>query len=251
MELFVLVLVGVLPLSAQPPPPPAAASDNYAIWYDVLDGGGQFSSSALYQQVGSVEGFSGTEKDLNLVAECQTGWCAAVSTPPEVRPADVAHLQGQYLTIPIKLLFGNAVDPEAGDLELVAFQPVSFSGAQLVLTNQSILFTPAPGYEGNDQFSYIAQDINGATVTSWFLFRTVRSEAPQLSPIPDMQLFSAGRLKIQLVGIPGYSYQVQVSDNLTDWTTFQTVVADLLGRFQVDDSAVFAHPRRYYRALSP
>ena len=251
MTPVLLPLAGVFSLRAQLPPPPAAASASYAIWYDVLDGGGRRASSKRYQQVGSFEGFAGTGEDSNLVVECRTGWGATLSNPPDLRPNAVAHLPGQSLMIPLGLLSDNAVDPEMGGLELLAIQPVSSSGAELVLSNQSILFTPTPGYEGNDQFTYTFQDINGATGTSWLFVHTVKLDASELPPIFDVRLSSGGRVEIQLVGVPGYSYHVQASDDLNHWTTMQTVAADSLGRFQAEDFGVGTQGQRFYRTIAP
>jgi hypothetical protein len=51
---------------------------------------------------------------------------------------------------------------------------------------------------------------------------------------------------MSFAGIPGYKYDVQVSTNLTDWTTLWTTNAPAGGVFEFNDPAA-PQPNAYYR----
>jgi hypothetical protein len=57
-------------------------------------------------------------------------------------------------------------------------------------------------------------------------------------------------LALTLMGAAGYSYLLQASSNLLDWTPIATLV-NTNGEVQFTDSEIARLGHRFYRALSP
>ena len=63
-------------------------------------------------------------------------------------------------------------------------------------------------------------------------------------PLPD------GQERLQVQGLSGRPYVIQVSSNLTDWVSVSTNVSDT-GTIQWTDSQAANFPSRFYRAITP
>ena len=66
-----------------------------------------------------------------------------------------------------------------------------------------------------------------------------------LTPLPD------GNMEIQASGIPGYTYWIQASTNLSTWDVIGTNVATTNGIILFDDLTATNHPSRFYRTAQP
>jgi hypothetical protein len=58
-------------------------------------------------------------------------------------------------------------------------------------------------------------------------------------------LLSSGQFQFTVTGVPDFTYAVQVSTNLTDWTTIETNTSP----FVSTDTNVFDFPNHFYRVL--
>ena len=63
-------------------------------------------------------------------------------------------------------------------------------------------------------------------------------------PLPD------GQERLQVQGLSGRQYVIQVSSNLADWVSVSTNVSDT-GTIQWTDSQAANFPSRFYRAITP
>jgi hypothetical protein len=98
----------------------------------------------------------------------------------------------------------------------------------------------------DDQFSYTVTDGFGGT-SSAVITLTVGSSngvGGQASGIA----FTGGTASMNFAGIPGYTYNVQVSTDLVTWTTIYTTNAPVGGVFQFTDNAA-PTPDAFYRLM--
>jgi hypothetical protein len=105
------------------------------------------------------------------------------------------------------------------------------SGAQTL----SVVFTPADTVD----YSSVTNSVN----------LQVNAPPAQLMSIDASSLSTAGA-KLTMPGVPGQSYQIQASSNLTEWVAVTNVTADSSGTIQITDSAAATMPQRFYRAVT-
>ena len=80
---------------------------------------------------------------------------------------------------------------------------------------------------------------------------TVRpASAAPANPVSVTQLPN-GHMRLNMVGIPGRTYLVQVSSDLMTWSTLTTMSAGANGEFQYEDTDAANHPQRFYRLNLP
>jgi hypothetical protein len=107
------------------------------------------------------------------------------------------------------------------------------TAASLVLTNVTL------GQAGS--YAVLVTNVAGSTNSSTAVLTVYATAAATLgSPVS----FSDGRFQFSLTGVPGYSYAVLGSSNLSDWTSLQTNVSP----FTFADTNAGAFPARFYRA---
>ena len=64
----------------------------------------------------------------------------------------------------------------------------------------------------------------------------------------ELRLTSAGHFQLEIVGVPGRSYAIEASTNLSNWTPLTTLTNVAASTLFHDPEAVL-HPRRFYRVL--
>ena len=206
--------------------PDFETQSNYAVRVRTSDQGG-----LLFEQQ-----FSITITDAN---DAPTFSGYAVSTPYQT--AASASL-GKLLT--------KAADVEGDALSVTAAGPTSAQGGTAVLQASSILYTPATGFSGTDTFPITITDARGASVIGTVTVTVQPNAGIGLNP-PVITVLSGGRIGLGFQGIPGRSYQIQRSINLTDWTTLTTVTASLTNGAVnfIDESP--PQPNGYYWLRKP
>jgi hypothetical protein len=143
-------------------------------------------------------------------------------------------------------LLTNATDVYNYPLSLAAVG-VSANGITLVITPASPAYveysSPNPA---DDQFSYTVTDGLGDT-SSGVITLLAGSSAGLGGQISSVG-FTGGVASMTFAGLPGYSYQVQVSTDLSNWTTIWTTNAPSSGVFQFSDNAA-PMPTAFYRLM--
>jgi hypothetical protein len=66
----------------------------------------------------------------------------------------------------------------------------------------------------------------------------------------DVSQIAGGGTKLTMNGTPGRSYQILVSNSLSDWTALTTVTASATGLVEAWDSEAKKHSTRFYRAVA-
>lgn len=137
-------------------------------------------------------------------------------------------------TISLGKLLLAASDPDNDALSVTAAGPASANGGTAVLQAGSILYTPANGFAGDDTFPITITDASGASVGG-VVTVTVAGNGGTGSNPAIFTLLPGGDAKVDFQGIPGRSYEIQRSENLTDWTILTTIVAGPTGAISYTD----------------
>jgi sugar lactone lactonase YvrE len=168
----------------------------------------------------------------------------AVSVPP-VSPVVISSTK----------LVASAFDADGDALTVTAVAWPNQSSTGLRLEGDSIRIVPsASSLTGSWKFLATLTDARGGTVTGTVTVTfqaptadgagSMASNPPRLTVLPD------GTISVAFHGIPGRSYVLQRSANLTNWLSLATLTADSSGRILHIDAAPLL-PNGYYRLASP
>lgn len=140
----------------------------------------------------------------------------AISTPFETPAA-----------LSLGKLLSKAADVDGDALTVTSVNYLTNLGATVTLGAASITYSPAADFTGFDNFHVTLSDPHGATVSGVV---TVTVGSPpgaggQGGNTPQLTMLPGGDVGISFQGIPGRTYQIQRSTNLTDWTPLTTVTA--------------------------
>ena len=127
------------------------------------------------------DSFTYTIRDVRAPGDGQVGTAEAQVTllrpvvvpPPNVPPVAV----GERVTTPVDTaitidILANDTDPD-GDALRVAGLTVPLSGSVVLEADQSVTYTPAPGFTGIDDFTYIVDDGRGGRDTGAVMIEVV------------------------------------------------------------------------------
>lgn len=129
-----------------------------------------------------------------------------------------------------------ASDVDGDTLSVSATGPASTQGGTAQLQASSILYTPPNGFSGTDTFQVIVMDSRGGSVTGTVTM-TVQPDTGIGTNPPVLTVLSGGRMGIDFYGIPGRSYEVQRSTNLTTWALLTTITAGTNGAVNYIDES--------------
>ena len=154
--------------------------------------------------------------------------------------------------IALAKLLASAADAE-GDALSVTAAGASAQGGTAVLQAGSILYTPAAGFSGSDSFPITISDARGASVTGTVSV-TVQADSGiagggATNP-PLLTVQPGGSIQLAFAGIPGRSYEIQRSSDLTNWLVIATVAAGPTGAVSFTDPSP-PQPNGYYRLHRP
>ena len=119
---------------------------------------------------------------------------------------------------------------------------------QLLADGKTARFTPAAGFTGTAQFLHTVTDSAGDTMSGTIVVRVAAvAEAPGL---PLLAITGSGdTLSLLFTGTAGLTYTLQHSDDLSDWTNFDTVVASGTVQTIAVPPVLAPAPRRFFRAV--
>ena len=137
-------------------------------------------------------------------------------------------------TISLTDLLAGVTDPEGDAFSVTAAGPASTQGGSAVLQAGSIVYTPPGGFSGMDSFPVTVSDIHGAgtianvTVSVSGPFGA-GTDPPQVTSLPN------GDKQVRFQAIPGRSYRILRSTNMSDWTAIGSPVAGGTGIVEFTD----------------
>jgi autotransporter-associated beta strand protein len=138
-------------------------------------------------------------------------------------------------------LLTNASDVDGDTLTLVSVGTPTNATATVLISGGWVLYSNANAVA--DQFSYTVSDGYGGTNSATV---TITVDSTPLFGQSALTSTTGGTATLNFAGIPGYSYSVNRSTNLTDWVTLWTTNAPASGVFEYLDNPA-PTPSAYYR----
>jgi hypothetical protein len=175
----------------------------------------------------------------------------ALEQPP-VAGADVIqrYKEGGVRVSALQLLSNDTAYDGYG-LSVIAVSTNSSAGGTLTLSGGEIYYLPPVQPAAYDSFTYTISDGQcGGTAVGLV---TVVTKPDSLVPLNlGLQNQGSGSFHLAFDGVPGYTYQVQYTDNLlsTNWQTLAEITADQYGVCACSDAPPTNAPVRFYRAIS-
>jgi autotransporter-associated beta strand protein len=161
---------------------------------------------------------------------------------PVANPLTVTRPAGiNALKIALTDLATNWSDANGGTVSFVSVNN-STNGATVVTNGGYVLYSNANNV--NDQFTYVIEDSYGFTATG--VVNVVVGNSGVFGQTSPSITTTGGAPTLGFAGIPGYSYSVQVSTDLVNWSTIWTTNAPPSGVFQFTDNSA-PQPAAYYR----
>jgi hypothetical protein len=185
-------------------------------------------------------------------------WQSADVTPgggsPNNPPSFAGHATNTpyqtALTIPLTTLLAVASDAN-GDTILITATGGSTQSGTTLLQASSVLYTPPAGFSGYDSFPITLTDARGASTVGTVNISVTPTIDPTLATPPTITILPASAgVKIDFTGLPGSSYQVQRSINLSGWTILTTIIASPIGAVSYTDPSP-PPGRAFYRVHKP
>ena len=109
---------------------------------------------------------------------------------------------------------------------------------------------PPVGFSGTDTFTYLVSDGLGGSGQGTVTVTVRPASAAPANPV-SVKLLGNGHAQLNMVGIPGRTYLVQVPSDLLTWSTLTTMSAGPNGEFQYEDTDAANHAQRFYRLALP
>ena len=168
-------------------------------------------------------------------------WCEVVANHDQL-----ATLPNTGLTVPLsKFLCNDTL--EIGDVPMIDLtNSTSVQGGMIVVTNNSLVYTPPTGFSGLDSFSYRLRGMFGDddfTTVSIRIGAGVNQGATVVSLVRE----NPTSVMVCLLGAPNQSYTVEQSTNLTTWFNVGQLTADAAGSMTYNYAIDSVVEKRFYR----
>ena len=139
-------------------------------------------------------------------------------------------------------------DADGDTFSLTSVTGTTPRGGSVAFISGVVRYTPPAGFTGEDTISVTLTDGRNTSGASAL---TVSVEPPRSElNQPQLNLLPGGQLQLRWQGIPGRSYAIQWSSDLSAWSTISTLTAGPLGDISFTDSQ-FRGPSAYYRIAIP
>lgn len=149
-------------------------------------------------------------------------------------------------TILLAKLLAKITDADGDAFSITGVSPVSAGGGTVSLNAGGVLYTPLNNFVNNDTFTLTIMDARGAiTVATVNVAVTAGNETN--SNQSSLTVMPNGSVQALFYGIPGRSYQIQRSENLTSWMVLETVTAGANGIINFNDPSPPSGGTAFYR----
>jgi hypothetical protein len=153
---------------------------------------------------------------------------------------------------PLKMRISTLMANDGEGLEFLAVDEFSVNGAALEVADGWIHYTPQPGNESPDSFSYAVRDAQGGIRSFTVNVGIIPADAP-VQEAEALEVLPDGSRHVVFTGVPGRIYRIQSSETMSSsesWADRTTVQADEDGSFGMTD-ALPLPGKRFYRAVYP
>jgi hypothetical protein len=140
----------------------------------------------------------------------------SLNTPPQAGPMTVYAAVNTPISFPSAKLVARATDADGDSIGLNGFQTVTSAGGSLVLASGQLTYAPPSGFSGQDIATYTLIDSRSRSTQATFSIVVLAPVSSENAPL--IQRGTTGVDTIIFNGIPGRSYQVQTSTDLSTWT---------------------------------
>jgi hypothetical protein len=169
-----------------------------------------------------------------------------IDTPPVAHPVSYARYAGVPLRIYVTNLLSNVTDADNDPISLVGVG-ISTNGVTVSDQTTSLLYDDTNNVD--DQFTYTVTDGFGGNDSSYVnIVISTNSVFGQTSPTI---ISASGILNLVFAGIPGYSYSIERSPDLINWTVIWTTNMPAGGVFQFTDSSALPQDAFYRLEYNP
>ena len=169
------------------------------------------------------------------------------NTAPVVEGFVIRTRPGVAIDVAAAKIVAGAVDAEGDSIALTAVTAATTGGGSASLSSGIIHYVPAAGFSGMDGLTVTLTDGRGKSGQSVLQVQVLPdyspSNPPQLTPMPG------GQMQLLWQGIPGRTYTIQRSFDLTSWTVLGTVAADVHGVVTFTDNP--GTSSAFYRIVVP
>jgi hypothetical protein len=141
--------------------------------------------------------------------------------------------QNQAIVIARAKILSRASDPYGGKVALPRVFGPSAQGGAVSLVGNNVTYTPAAAFVGVDTFEVGLTNPAGG-ITRGVVTITVTGTAQPAQNLGQLTLRD-GVVDLVFLGIPGRSYVIQRSANLTSWTALGRVTAAADGKINYTD----------------
>jgi hypothetical protein len=183
-------------------------------------------------------------------AESSVATVAVANANPVAVDDDATTNEGAPVQIDIAFdMLDNDTDADGDTLTLASFSATSFNGGTITRNDDVLTYTPAPGFDGLDGFTYTVSDGWGGTSTTATVLITVNNVASSApGPMTLAVNLSGNNVTGTFTGSPGATYVLQRSTTLAagSWIDVDTKIAPGSGVVTVTDSSPPAG-RAFYR----
>jgi ubiquitin len=224
---------------------------DYTLDWDVVAPGGGVSGDGRYllrdtagQQVVGVSSVG--------TYQLEDGFWPGMNTAPLPVQDTLTRATNHTAKVLLATLLANDSDPDGDTFTLTTVDSLSARGGTIVVDNGWALYSPPPGLNESDNFTYTISDAEGYRAAGSVLVQMAGSSPDQARTIVRITTLPDGTRSIWFVGIAGRTFSVQATDDLghPDWQELATRVAGPNGFFEYVDTELPAPPQRYYRTVT-
>ena len=230
----------------------ASASSGQDVTFSVVSGPGTISG-------GTALSFSGVGTVLVEAVQAGGGNYAA-ATPvtntytvihgtPTVGTTDIPCPSGKSTKFLDSEILANCSDPEGSAMTVSLVGNISTNGGTVSMIGSWILFTPKEGSDADDAFQVAVTNAYGNGTTGWVTV-AIETTPATVSSQSALGLTSAGgNNTLSFLGIPGYSYTVQIKTNLVSGSWEDLVDVQAAANGQISTVHTNAPSPCYYRMV--
>jgi alpha-L-rhamnosidase len=153
---------------------------------------------------------------------------------------------------PLKLQISTLMANDGSGFEFLSAAESSVNGAPLEVIDGWIHYTPQPGNEGPDSFTYSVRDAQGGIRSFTVNVGIIPGDAP-VQEAESIEARPDGSRRVVFSGVSGRIYRIQSSETMAEpvgWIDRKSAQADEDGRFELIDTLPLPG-KRFYRAVFP
>jgi hypothetical protein len=173
----------------------------------------------------------------NVTVTIATSTGGGANGAPVFPGASFTTAQNDPILIPFTLLLAGASDPNGDPVTVSYSNTTSAGGGSINLGIDSLTYSPANNFSGEDSFSLTVQDGRGGYTTGIVTIQVVADDGISGFARPIFQRLTGNRTRLNFTGKPGTTYDFQRSTNLSSWNTLQTLTAGANGQIEFTDSS--------------